>query len=372
MFFIGDQLCSHSRALTDLMTAVCLAVDNPISPSSPGNLSCLTLNRQSRFIAIAVLLPLAARALQCLRRFVDVSAAQGMSSSSARGHAFNCFKYLLGILVAATHNNLHVASEIPVWWLALACSSTAYSFWWDVSRDWGLACNLCDMKHAGLRQDLLLLPHWFRRGGLYYIAVAFNFLARGSSLIAVLAFPRALSDLQPLVLGLIEVHSRQGLSCGLLKTFCRFAGEECGIASEWSGNRSVCAPGIRVCAHSSLKLHCCGGEWRPVRDLSMQYVVPWVMTCESPFESAGTLKVCLRRRMRAPAGVAPKNRGRFLCRGWPSRRSPLAGASATVWMKRIRILNERAMASKLGEGASRLVNFACALNLDILFVIALL
>ena len=104
----------------------------------------------------------------------------------------------------------------------------------------------------------------------------------------------------------------------------------------------------------------------------MQYVVPWVMTCESPFESAGTLKVCLRRRMRAPAGVAPKNRGRFLCRGWQSRRSPLAGASATVWMKRIRILNERAMASKLGEGASCLVNFACALNLDILFVIALL
>jgi hypothetical protein len=222
MFFVGDQLCSHSRVLTDMMTAVCLAVDNPFSYSSPGNVSCLNSNRQSRFVAIAVLLPLAARALQCLRRFVDVSAAHGMNSPSARGHAFNCFKYLLGILVAATHNNLHrdnAASGISAWWLALACASTAYSFWWDVSRDWGLTLNLCDMKHAGLRQDLLMLPHWFRGGGLYYIAVAFNFLARGSSLIAILALPRALSDFQPLALGLIEVDSRRCLSCRLLKTY---------------------------------------------------------------------------------------------------------------------------------------------------------
>jgi hypothetical protein len=240
MFFIGDQLCSHARTLTDMMTAVCLAADNPFFSSSPRNLSCLNSERQSRFIAIAAMLPLAARALQCVRRSLDVSAVQGFGGQPARGHVLNCCKYLLAMLVAATYNDFHrdnAASEVPAWWLVLACTSTAYSFWWDVSRDWGLECNLCDVKHGGLRQDLLLLPRCFHRGGLYYMAAGFNLFARTSSLIAVLAFPRALNGLQPFVLGLIEVDNRLVRRCLLLNSGCRFTGEEFGIASEWNGSR---------------------------------------------------------------------------------------------------------------------------------------
>ena len=70
-------------------------------------------------------------------------------------------------------------------WLALACASIAYAFWWDITR--GLGGNLCDLAHGGLRQDLLLLPHWARRGALYYVAVGFNFVARCSVLVAAVA-----------------------------------------------------------------------------------------------------------------------------------------------------------------------------------------
>lgn len=207
MFFIGDQLCSHGRAIADLMTVACLAMSSKLSVEMERE-HCLNTNYQQRFVTIAVLVPLAGRALQCFRRFVDLRIVQGFGGQQTRNHAFNCLKYCLGIAVAAVHWHLHdgdSANGSPFWYV-LAFVSVAYSFWWDVTRDWGLACNPCDMKHGGLREDLLFLPHWSRRGGLYYAAVALNCVARFSGLIAIALVPSAWKDGTMLALGLIEVQ----------------------------------------------------------------------------------------------------------------------------------------------------------------------
>ena len=207
MFFIGDQLCSHGRALADALTAVCLAMSNLESSVLLDSDACMQQNYQQRFITIAVLVPLVARALQCIRRFVDVRVIQGIGGPPAFNHLLNCFKYCMGILVASMHSNLHAGDSAGsgIAWYMLACISVAYAFCWDVSRDWGLGCNACDMKHGGLRGDLLFVPHWSPSGGLYYMAAGFNLIARCSGLIAAAAFPAAWKDATMLVLGLIEV-----------------------------------------------------------------------------------------------------------------------------------------------------------------------
>ena len=208
MFFVGDQLCSHSRAIADMMTVACLTVSDAAPASQLDSSPCLHRDHQQRLITIAVLLPLASRALQCFRRFVDVRIVQGISGHLSRNHALNCLKYCLGIVVAITHNavlDVDSGNSAAAAWLALACVSIAYAFWWDITRDWGLAGNLCDLAHAGLRQDLLLLPHWARRGALYYLAVGFNLVARCCVLVAAVAAPVEWRDVMMLALGLIEV-----------------------------------------------------------------------------------------------------------------------------------------------------------------------
>jgi hypothetical protein len=214
MFFIGDQLCSHSRAIADLMTVTCIALT-----AQADDASCLHPSPQQRFITIAVLVPLALRALQCFRRFVDVRVVQGISGRPSRNHVFNCFKYCLGIVVAVTHNMVlepDIGSGAFAAWFSLACVSTAYAFWWDVTRDWGLGGNLCDLSNGGLRQDLLLIPHWAQRGSLYYVAAGFNLIARLFALAAAVAFPTEWRDATLLLLGLVEVHAMSDVN----RCFC--------------------------------------------------------------------------------------------------------------------------------------------------------
>ena len=245
MFFIGDQLCSHGRAIADLMTVACLTISSKSSVEIDRE-HCLNQSYQQRFITIAVLVPLAGRALQCFRRFVDLRVVQGLGGQQTRNHALNCLKYCLGIAVAAMHGRLHdgeSASGTTVWYI-LAFVSVSYSFWWDVTRDWGLACNPCDMKHGGLREDLLFLPYWSRRGGLYYAAVALNCVARFSGLVAIAVVPSAWKDATMLALGLIEVQISLRNESMSLNVFSRCAGEVCGIVSEWSGNK--CGAAHRV------------------------------------------------------------------------------------------------------------------------------
>ena len=216
MFFIGDQLCSHSRAIADMMTAACLLRGSSDSSFSPENNRCLQQSYQQRFFTIAALVPLAARALQCIRRYIDVRVVQGIGGHPALSHVLNCLKYCLGILVAATHGKLQggdSAGAGPVWY-GLAFVSVTYAFCWDVSRDWGLECNPCDMKNGGLRGDLMFLPHWSRRGGLYYAAAGVNLVCRFSSLIAAAVVPAEWNDGAMLMLGLIEViEVKCGFSC---------------------------------------------------------------------------------------------------------------------------------------------------------------
>ncbi len=240
----------------------------------PDNNRCLQQNYQQRFVTIAALVPLAARALQCIRRYVDVRVVQGIGGHPALSHVLNCLKYCLGILVAATHGKLQggdSAGAGPVWY-GLAFVSVTYAFWWDVSRDWGLECNPCDMKNGGFRGDLMFLPHWSRRGGLYYAAAGLNLVCRFSSLIAAVVVPAEWNDGAMLTLGLIEVIE---VKCSVFKLvdsifFLRFAEEVFGIVSEWNGNKCVAVCSIVSSFNICMQLHCCGGEWRPVRDISMQ------------------------------------------------------------------------------------------------------
>jgi hypothetical protein len=208
MFFVGDQLCSHNRAIADFLTVTCMFIGDASLLSPSDTASCLDQSRQHRIITIAVLTPLASRALQCFRRYIDVRIVQGISGHPSRNHALNCLKYCLGILVAVSHSSALAAesnSGVSAAWLSLACVSTAYAFWWDITRDWGLGGNLCDLSNGGLRQDLLMLPHWAQHGSLYYMATGFNLVARCCTLVAAVVSPAEWRDVTMLLLGLLEV-----------------------------------------------------------------------------------------------------------------------------------------------------------------------
>jgi hypothetical protein len=273
MFFIGDQLCSHSRAIADMMTAACLLRGSSDSSFSPDNNRCLQQSYQQRFVTIAALVPLAARALQCIRRYVDVRVVQGIGGHPALSHVLNCLKYCLGILVAAMHGKLQGgdSSGAGLVWYGLACVSVTYAFWWDVSRDWGLECSPCDMKNGGLRGDLMFLPHWSRRGGLYYAAAGLNLVCRFSSLIAAVVVSAEWNDVAMLILGLIEVMV--GIcTCSSVSTQFVSSGLQKKCLELFSNGMGTSAPprARHTRPNGCTQLHCCGGEWRPVRDISMQ------------------------------------------------------------------------------------------------------
>src|SRR5690349_2210130 len=100
--------------------------------------------------AISVL-PFLYRLLQCLRRYKD---------NKDTGQLLNAGKYCTAIFVStfsALRSNLASPAFFGMW-LGCIIISTAYTYSWDVRRDWGLGSK----KNKLLRNKLMFPFHWVR------------------------------------------------------------------------------------------------------------------------------------------------------------------------------------------------------------------
>jgi len=154
-FFFADILCSLAKTLSDAERSMCAAAAGPSAT--------FDRRRDARFgvcgstslrVPVLLALPSLIRLTQCLRQRRD-----GMSKSSrgdsdprllkethseARTASLNALKYLsafpvvfLSHLKYSVSNRLWTAFVRPCW-IACAALNTAYSFYWDVTHDWGL------------------------------------------------------------------------------------------------------------------------------------------------------------------------------------------------------------------------------------------
>ncbi|KAF7428214.1 hypothetical protein PC9H_007435 [Pleurotus ostreatus] len=137
----ADICTSFAKVLGDVWLSLCML--------SPGNSLLIppTLSGLSRWVLpIIMSLPYAIRFRQCV---VEYSAASNESTRPL----YNALKYATAfplIFLSAAQRVVVIDGQIPVgsvnhsgtslfrWWLFAAAVNSLYSFWWDVTNDWGL------------------------------------------------------------------------------------------------------------------------------------------------------------------------------------------------------------------------------------------
>jgi hypothetical protein len=127
-FLLADVLTSLAKALSDAERAVCTLASGPAMDPAPG--AC---GDASWLIPAGLAAPYAWRLVQCLRVHAD---------TGARPQLWNALKYATAFpVIALSFAKYHV--PLPEWralwkplWLAAAVANSAFSFYWDVERDW--------------------------------------------------------------------------------------------------------------------------------------------------------------------------------------------------------------------------------------------
>lgn len=158
-FFLGDQLCSLIKVLLDLNYAVCFYATESFLTHDPA--PCGAVVNRSRWLI--ALLPFVWRLLQCLRRHRDTGDAT---------HHMNAAKYASAILTTFTSllATTYDSTALLVLWALCALSSSSFSLYWDLVKDWGLMQP--DSPTYLLRSKLLFSPI------VYYWAIATNAVMR--------------------------------------------------------------------------------------------------------------------------------------------------------------------------------------------------
>lgn len=157
-FFIADQLVSLAILFGDAFYVSCFYVHDAWNLNTTHDV-CPGLFRYVSPLLAAF--PLWIRVMQSIRRRID---------QNDRRQVANAAKYATGMLVviSSTVRGFVGTSSIAalVVWILCAIGSSAYSFWWDVQRDWGLA-HPKDRSHHFLLRDRLI----YGRPLLYYWAI---------------------------------------------------------------------------------------------------------------------------------------------------------------------------------------------------------
>eukprot|EP00898_Chlorokybus_atmophyticus_P006115 jgi/Chlat1/6504/Chrsp45S05998 len=163
-FFLGDQLTSQVRFLYDLQFSVCYYFSGEYATRNFRTIQEDPVFKD--FSYIVGCLPFFCRAMQCLRRFYD---------EKDRKHLANLMKYALAMLVIITSLLYHDkdGKAFVVMFVFASVCATCYSYYWDVTQDWGLLNRRS--SNPWLRDDLIL-PR--SRRWVYYVALVLNLLMR--------------------------------------------------------------------------------------------------------------------------------------------------------------------------------------------------
>ncbi|KAJ6145570.1 hypothetical protein N7470_009465 [Penicillium chermesinum] len=166
---LADAMTSYARVFGDVYVTFCMFFTGDISATSKPIRSC----GKPIVVPIIIAVPYAIRLRQCLTEYIR---AQRASSQPGAGnqHLANALKYVSAfpvIYLAAKLRNYNPLdfngySEMSMMRILFLCSAvnSAYSFWWDVVKDWDLTLfsdariDPSGRYAYGLRENLLLGP----------------------------------------------------------------------------------------------------------------------------------------------------------------------------------------------------------------------
>ena len=156
--YVADVLSSMVRVLLDVLWTTCFFASgefykDPLGSAHQKNDHFICITRtfyRSVAIPIFCLLPLWSRFAQCLRKYHDAGTTI---------HLQNAAKYVLSLFVALSSAlNLQVTQK---WWFLLFVISSLFSFWWDVTKDWGLCIDPRSPAFLDRPNHPKMYPMWY-------------------------------------------------------------------------------------------------------------------------------------------------------------------------------------------------------------------
>jgi xenotropic and polytropic retrovirus receptor 1 len=126
-FFIADLLISLTFFYSALYLTVCFYATGKAS-NTDGDLCS---PQKSWITPLLIATPLVIRLIQCLRKYRD---------KQLKKDVYNAGKYTVAIVTvfASSFNSIVKGGFFFAIWLLLALTSTAYSYFWDIGKDWDI------------------------------------------------------------------------------------------------------------------------------------------------------------------------------------------------------------------------------------------
>ncbi|CAI6342008.1 unnamed protein product [Periconia digitata] len=185
---LADALTSYAKVLGDLFVVLCMA----FSSSAPSTTALPNRNCGGPFlIPFIISIPSLIRLRQCLTEYSRVQAANRKAGHSLNGwggvHLANAAKYstafpviLLSALLRSHDPEQSRISETALFrlWLTAVFVNSAYSFYWDVTRDWDLTLFKPRQRSSAEYPWGLRRHRWFHAKEFYYAAVCLDALLR--------------------------------------------------------------------------------------------------------------------------------------------------------------------------------------------------
>ncbi|KAH8698298.1 EXS family-domain-containing protein [Talaromyces proteolyticus] len=182
---LADALTSYSKVVAEIYINYCMFLSSGVSSTGKPDRKC----GGRLVVPILIAIPFAIRLRQCLIEFLRVRRARNRNDGWGGQHLANALKYSTAfpvIIFANMERNFdsessHGISEVTVsrLWALFSFINSAYSFYWDVTKDWDLTLLTPDNRLR--RQDY---PFGLRRHRifawkeLYYVAVMIDLVLR--------------------------------------------------------------------------------------------------------------------------------------------------------------------------------------------------
>ncbi|KAF2405381.1 EXS-domain-containing protein [Trichodelitschia bisporula] len=175
---MADALTSYAKVLGDLYVAICMFFSHGVSSTGKPDRTC----GAAFAVPVILAIPSAIRLRQCLIEYGRVRRAGGRAGV----HLANALKYssafpviILSALQRGYDGHKMGMSEAGLFrlWLFFVFLNSAYSFYWDVAKDWDLSlfsAQRSNLEHPwGLRRQ-----RYFHSKQIYYAVVVMDFFLR--------------------------------------------------------------------------------------------------------------------------------------------------------------------------------------------------
>ncbi|KAB8223047.1 EXS family-domain-containing protein [Aspergillus novoparasiticus] len=185
---LADALTSYAKVLADLVVTFCMFFTSGVSSTSKPDRKC----GHDWVIPLVVAIPSIIRFRQCLIEYVRVRRAGFKLENQGGQHLANALKYATALPVIYLTSKLrnynplesYGYSEMSLSRVLYLCTfvNSAYSFYWDVTKDWDLTLLTSARRDAhhpyGLRRHRHFADRQYYLAILVDLAIRFSWLSR--------------------------------------------------------------------------------------------------------------------------------------------------------------------------------------------------